>query len=585
MTAKEILSFKQETESVDSRQNEILVAPPTPEGEEERGIPMDFRNIDPTDRGMLNRASAPYGGLIDDPRTEWEKMGGKTGSVLGFADDFLIPDDIGGILRGDSDQWVPDVPYLTDAYQNTGGAFLGANMDTVSAIFGGLEWFTNNVGAGVAWGSSALPGGPRTMDLEWDGGLTNVGEGADISAGQMATTVYSSILTSLEDNDSVLGSVGNALLKGAGVALGTVNPMSLAVSNESLNDEEYRNKNAYFLSKDFDVYNEEDRRIAFEEQTVGKLISGTYDAVGVVAFDPLTYASFPIKIVTSGIKGSKRFPGMTNKSLEFPEQRIQLDKDIDAGLRGETNPAIEAVDELFYSTEMELINAGSNNPFLKNMVDDSVLYKIKASWGAGDEGRVTAAATIKTLNGSDEALQSLINTEKWDTLKLIAEHFNGGEDLFVLKPDIIAPLNPVQLEIGRGIVRNSLRVDRKNPALRNGIDGGVPLDTPMSPKAVDAKDFVVRRPENYVQQGSVLPAFSNQGPTSLRLARMGISNRATKAQIAARPTRKQKEDMVLKAKKDALRVAAGTSDEAMDAATIKDPLGVADELVMGKKPF
>ena len=62
----------------DSRDSQMFTPAPTPEGEEPRGIPMDFRNIDPTDRGMLNRASAPYGGLIDDPRTEWEKMGGKT---------------------------------------------------------------------------------------------------------------------------------------------------------------------------------------------------------------------------------------------------------------------------------------------------------------------------------------------------------------------------------------------------------------------------------------------------------------------------------------------------------------------------
>ena len=109
------------------------------------GVRMDLDKVDPTDRGLVNRATAKYGGIIDDDRTEGEKMGGFWGGAMDLADDFF-PDDVGGLVAGDSDQWFR-VPYLTDAYKHTLGSGLGYSMEVAGAGLNALTWTADQVNA------------------------------------------------------------------------------------------------------------------------------------------------------------------------------------------------------------------------------------------------------------------------------------------------------------------------------------------------------------------------------------------------------------------------------------------------------
>ena len=456
----------------------------------------------------------------DDGLTEGERMGGFWGGALDLADDFM-PDDLGGILTGKSEQWVPDIPYLTDAYQKSFGWLAEGTLGAGGSVVDAITWFTDNAAAGLAWGVSAMPGGPRTMDLEWeDGGLTNEGDGADISLGQMTITAYGNVFNGLID----------------------------FLNNPE--NQDFTNDYAYFLSDEFDIYNEEDRKKAFEDQNFGKYLSGIQDAAATIALDPFIVFGKPLKVAALGSKSGK-FGGIKNAQLVTKLQKSRWREEIDQGLEyhltskdpsiattGRETPAFENVLEFFLTSERDLIS-GRTNPMLKANNRDGVLA-VKSTFAEGDEGLAQAAAFAKVLSGDMTGLVSLKNSGSWNTIDKITEVFNEGVDLFEpLNLGINPRITPLQREIGEGLVEQARIIDELTD-----------LTTPMTSTPVNSSAFLTKKGDlrNLVEMKPVgaddfyIPQqISRSGGRHLGGVKSGIAYRMGKADADNRPNRKQRE--------------------------------------------
>ena len=76
-----------------------------------------------------------------------------------------------------------------------------------------------------------------------------------------------------------------------------------------------------FLQEDFNIYEEQQRKQAFEEEIVGKIASGTIDAVVTWFADPLVVGGKAIKIARMGTKGGK-IPGIIETRAPVTAEQI-----------------------------------------------------------------------------------------------------------------------------------------------------------------------------------------------------------------------------------------------------------------------
>ena len=210
-------------------------------------------------------------------------------SVLGgfvkFMDN-IFPDDLGGMLRGESG-WLSNVPL----YEETVGTVLGAQMDVGSSAVDAINWGAdqmNHLGSAlVSW----LPGGIQTLDWE---------QAQDVSFGQAFVSSMGQTAGRLERGEAEVGDW--MMLPFSLISLGAaqIDPDNIA------------------QDADFNVLNQEQLQKAFGSGA-GMYATGGLDAAWLVAADPLILAGGASTVLRLGAKGTK-FGGLTNQALRKVEQ-------------------------------------------------------------------------------------------------------------------------------------------------------------------------------------------------------------------------------------------------------------------------
>ena len=333
--------------------------------------------------------------------------------------DNITPDDMGGIIRGTSDQWVPEVPYLTDAYRNTGGAVLGAGLSSGEAIFNGIEWVSSNVSMASAAAVSAMPGGVQT--LTWD-------EAHEVSFGQAVIGSLDIEIGKATRGDADFGTAA------AGVAVASMLPFAMIAVPHMLNI------GSEAKQEGFDIKEEGDRKAAFEtDGASGKFITGFADAVAVVATDPTIALGGAGTFVRTGIKGGRKAvtSGLTRKRILSQEQvalhsnQINVATDMINGAPGATQaekikaarntegwPAegeafVYAMEGDALALQNSVYVTGSNKANQKKIVD--ILKDTSI------EDPTLSAATLKVLTGDVSAWGDVrkIDVELYDRLASI----------------------------------------------------------------------------------------------------------------------------------------------------------------------
>lgn len=300
------------------------------------------------------------------------------GGFMNFMDN-VVPDDLGGIIRGDSDQWIPDVPYASDLYRNTIGTVASVPLSTGAQVIDVMNWGSeqmNHLGSAlVSW----LPGGLKT--LTWD-------QSHDVSFGQAFVASMGQTAGRLERGEAEAGDL-------------LMLPFSLLSLGAAQIDTENIAQN-----KDFDVLNKEELDVAFGSGA-GQLASGGLDAAWLVAADPTIVLGGASAAIRLGIKGTK-FAGLTNQALRRVEQvnDFAMKNDADAlliaeqGIEGARSsglltPQGENLIELMVKKESEL---GNNN--LVTGQNKSNQAKILSFFGRIDEkDPVRSALVVNALAG------------------------------------------------------------------------------------------------------------------------------------------------------------------------------------------
>ena len=247
---------------------------------------------------------------------------------MSWFDDFLdniTPDDTGGLLRAApgavAEKIAPAAAWVMDK---------SPQLQQASELYGAA---VNTEMAGASWGISALPGGPRTAT--WD-------EAQQISPAQMAGT--------------------GAVLKGMGVGA--------LLNNDGV--AEWASNLLPSLDPEFDVYNPEDRKRAYTDNTYGMYVTGYTDAYISWYSDPLVVAGKGVKVGLN--KGLDRaVTPMNREKLAFEISEAQKARLSEATGAGDAkaprrNAAYVVIDRLTKGDAARNINDpfvdASNNPDL-----------------------------------------------------------------------------------------------------------------------------------------------------------------------------------------------------------------------------
>lgn len=201
--------------------------------------------------------------------------------------DNIVPDDMGGIIRGSSG-WLSNVP----GYEQTVGAALGVPLSAAEGAVDVMNWGSeqmNHLGAALF---SALPGGIETLDWE---------QSQDISLGQVATAN-----AAINNSNGFGGWLINAVTLQA--------PLAGAAAVGEAQD-----PNNILYSEAFDILNPDQRKEAFESGGMGQLTSGFADAIWMVAADPTIIGGKATSILRVGTKAGE-FGGLTNQALRTSGQ-------------------------------------------------------------------------------------------------------------------------------------------------------------------------------------------------------------------------------------------------------------------------
>lgn len=207
------------------------------------------------------------------------------GSFLNVMDN-IVPDDMGGMIRGTSG-WLSNVPL----YKETVGSVLGVPLSAGETAIDVMNWGSeqmNHLGAALM---SALPGGIQTLDWE---------QSQNISLGQVVAA------------NAAINSRNGA----AGFLINVATSLPFAALNQVGQAQDPTN---ILYSENFDILNEEDRKAAFESGGMGQFSSGFADAVWLVAADPTIIGGKFTNIIRLGTKVGE-FGGLTNQALRTSNQ-------------------------------------------------------------------------------------------------------------------------------------------------------------------------------------------------------------------------------------------------------------------------
>lgn len=384
-------------------------------GMDSTGMEMDLSQASSYDRGLINRTTAPYGGVDDVPKD--------TNGFTTFLDN-IMPDDLGGLIKGTSDNWLPEIPYVSDLYRNTTGAAFGVVIDQSADAMDWLYWGSEQADHLGSWAFSASPGGLPTLEMGWQGfsrdeGIS--GQVTDFSAGQ---SFYSSL--GINFNRFVVP---------------VANFATEAIGQDALNfdnAQEFLEDKALFLAKNFEPMDPEQRKIAFEEQTAGKYISGAFDAFWDVAADPAVVLGASSSVLRYGTKLGK-FAGLSNVSLSNPVQKIAYGKRMDLGLANFLDPSVGKPTGAFEQAKSFVDNAPEtlgNHVWVTNANDQMIVFRLKSMLSIGDAAYPEAASIGKVLVGDRAGWDTLSNARP-DIADVLYTHMTGA--------DILAPKNPFGL--------------------------------------------------------------------------------------------------------------------------------------------
>jgi len=197
--------------------------------------------------------------------------------------DNVVPDDLGGMIRGTSG-WLSEVP----GYQQTLGRAADVPLTAGAGVIDVLNWGSeqmNHLGAALF---SALPGGIQT--LTWE-------QSQQISMGQVVSA-----------NAAINARAGNANWLINVVSGGPIAAIGTEVGRRLDPDN-------ILYSEDFDIMDPEVRKEAFESGGMGQLTSGFTDAIWLVGADPLIIGGAGSSVLRFGTKASK-MGGYTNQPLK-----------------------------------------------------------------------------------------------------------------------------------------------------------------------------------------------------------------------------------------------------------------------------
>jgi hypothetical protein len=275
------------------------MAPAKPKGEQKSNMFVDFINnsasfrqgpavgLDPSEFDVTAPVARPDVPKIEDQLPpQASENDSLLGSFLNVMDN-IVPDDMGGMIRGESGI-LAEVP----GYQQTLGAVAGVPLSAAESVINAVNWGSeqmNHLGAALF---SAMPGGIQTLDWE---------QSQDISLGQVVTAN-----AAINNARGGLGWLINA------ATLQT--PFSIAASIGERQDPD-----SILYSDDFDILSEEQRKEAFESGGVGQFASGFADAIWMVAADPTIIGGKATNIIRLGTKAGE-FGGLSNQALKNFDQ-------------------------------------------------------------------------------------------------------------------------------------------------------------------------------------------------------------------------------------------------------------------------
>ena len=407
----------------------------------------------------------------------------------GFLDDWWV-DDLGGVLSGESDQWVPEIPYLTDGYRNSLGAVFDVGLDLGGALFDWANWGSEQADHLGAWAWSVLPFGIETLEMDWQGFSIDEGIGGDaslVSAGQS----YGSMIGAIAADGMQIGTDDfNITLDPAKafydsfvaaedfVGLSRVRD-NIGPSWESPETQQWLEANALNFTEGFDVLDPEQKKIAFEDQLIGKLGSGFYDFGFDIFADPTIVGGKLTSILRYGVK-SGSWAGTSNVALNNPAQRLEYATKIDEGISIRlSDPEVKLNAPATYAEEFATKASEdlTGHPWLTNSNDQMGVLKVHSSMTEEPLERLAQSAAVgKALVGERSGWVTLFEDAP-EVFDALFSYVSKGADSLAAGPTGF--LDATQTALARNLVNRALvSIDEFPDAM---APSPLPLGRPVRP--------------------------------------------------------------------------------------------------------
>lgn len=412
------MSFGDATPS--SSTSTVTVAPAT------EPVPYDPKEAPPVPRpDVPDTTEAPAPGIEDT-------IMGNVASVL----DRYVPDDMGGVARGESG-WLSMVP----GYRQTVGAVAGLVLSGGESVMNAMYFGSEQSDHLMAWLNSALPGGIDTLDMEWT-------PGNPFSFDPENPMGITGQVTQLSANQAMASNIGRYFAD-----------YGAPLIRSQFNDRQYEQfqsglqSTMLFMADDFDPLDPEQKRVAFEEQFLGRTLTGVGDAVWDVFGDPTIVGGKASSVLRYGTKAGK-FGGLANGSLNTVEKVSiagdRIDQTVAYVATGGREGKWDALGEHVKNLISEPVDALDNNVFVKNSNDPLLVKRLAGQ--VDSEDYATGAALAKALMGDASGWASL----RERSVSLYDQLANGaGIDPLELLPGR-AELTADQLAYGQQMVGDLL---------------------------------------------------------------------------------------------------------------------------------
>ena len=398
------------------------------------------------------------------------------GRIASVADN-IVPDDIGGALRGQSG-WLANIP----GYRPTLGSVASGALTGGGAVMDVLYWGSEQSDHLAAMAVSRLPGGLDS--LSWN-------QAHNVSAGQAAAAETIGA-------ESIFGGLIN-------IALDTIIEHSADPEAARRVRAEWQGQDGFFAvtNRDIDLNNKAMREKVMHAGA-GQLISGGGDAIWDVIGDPTIIGGKVSSIARYGSKAGG-MGGLSNQALRTVDQVRGFGSRVDDGVQyvatggqaGKWTAEAENVKDLITKPAEQL----DANPFVKSSSNPLLLKRLALQVQPDDFA--TGAALVKAGAGDATGWQSLrhLNPTIYDQLALgmgvdplgpLSRAATLTEDQIAYGSSLVAAANEAQAAgqlITRGGNRVSAGAARAANAYRKGatknkfgtVHEGPTLTTTASP--------------------------------------------------------------------------------------------------------